>query len=63
MTTTDSPAGRATATPLTFAAQRGGVFPAVLTEDHAEVTAPAGRGVGRGHGALLRHRAAFRCQN
>jgi cytochrome P450 len=42
MTTTDSPAGRAAATPLTFAAQRGGGFPEVLTEDHAEVTAPAG---------------------
>jgi cytochrome P450 len=42
MTTTNSPAGRAAATPLTFAAQRGGTFPAVLTEDHAEVTAPAG---------------------
>jgi cytochrome P450 len=44
MTTTNSPAGRAAATPLTFAAQRGGGFPAVLTEDHAEVTAPAGGG-------------------
>src|SRR5262249_60736236 len=42
MTTTNSPVGRAAATPLTFAAQRGGTFPAVLTEDHAEVTAPAG---------------------
>src|SRR6266516_5991677 len=42
MTTTNSPADRAAATPLTFAAQRGGGFPAVLTEDHAEVTAPAG---------------------
>ena len=42
MTTTNSPAGRVAATPLTFAAQRGGGFPAVLTEDHAEVTAPAG---------------------
>ena len=42
MTTTSSPADRAAATPLTFAAQPGGGFPAVLTEDHAEVTAPAG---------------------
>jgi cytochrome P450 len=42
MTITDSPADRAAATPLSFAAQRGGGFPAVLTEDHAEVTAPAG---------------------
>ena len=43
MTTTNySPADRAAATPLTFAAQPGGGFPAVLTEDHAEVAAPAG---------------------
>jgi cytochrome P450 len=42
MTTINSPAGRAAATPLTFAAQHDGTFPAVLTEDHAEVTAPAG---------------------
>jgi len=42
MPTTNSPAARAAETPLTFAAQRGGGFPDVLTEDHAEVTAPAG---------------------
>jgi cytochrome P450 len=42
MTTTSSRAGRATATPLTFAAQPGGGFPDVLAEDHAEVVAPAG---------------------
>jgi cytochrome P450 len=42
MTTTNSPADRAAATPITFAAQRDGGFPAVLTEDDAEVTAPAG---------------------
>lgn len=42
MTITNSPACRATATPIAFAAQRGGGFPAVLTEDDAEVTAPAG---------------------
>ncbi len=42
MTTANSPADRAAATPLTFAAQPGGGFPAVLTEDHAEVAAPAG---------------------
>ena len=42
MTTTSSPADRAAATSLTFAAQPAGGFPAVLTEDHAEVTAPAG---------------------
>jgi len=42
MTTANSPADRAAASPLTFAAQPGGGFPAVLTEDHAEVAAPAG---------------------
>jgi len=42
MTTTNSPAERAAATPLTFTAQPGGGFPAVLAEDHAEVVAPAG---------------------
>jgi len=42
MTTTNSPVDRVAATPLSFAAQRGGGFPPVLTEDHAEVTAPAG---------------------
>src|SRR5690348_1648200 len=42
MTTSNSPADRAAAPPLTFAAQRGGGFPAVLSEDDAEVTAPAG---------------------
>ena len=42
MTTTNSPPDRAAATSLTFAAQPGGGFPAVLTEDHAEVRAPAG---------------------
>lgn len=42
MTITNSPAERAAAAPLTFAAQRGGGFPPVLSEDHAEVTAPAG---------------------
>ena len=42
MTTTSSPASRAATTPLTFAAQPGGGFPAVLSEDHAEVAAPAG---------------------
>jgi cytochrome P450 len=42
MTTTSSPAGRAAATPLTFAAQPGGGFPGVLADDHAEVVAPAG---------------------
>ena len=42
MTTTGSPACRAPATPLTFAATPGGQFPAVLTEGHSQVTAPAG---------------------
>jgi cytochrome P450 len=42
MTTTSCPVRRAPADPLTFAAQPGGQFPAVLTEDHAEVMAPAG---------------------
>jgi len=51
MTTANSPVGRAAATPLTFAAQPGGGFPAVLTEDHAEVAAPAG-----GEPMLVLHR-------
>jgi cytochrome P450 len=42
MTTASSPASRAATAPLTFAAQPGGGFPAVLSEDHAEVAAPAG---------------------
>jgi cytochrome P450 len=42
MTTTSCLAHLAPATPLTFAAVPGGRFPAVLTEDHARVTAPAG---------------------
>src|SRR5262245_6603802 len=42
MTTTSPEAGPATATPLTFAANPGGRFPSVLTEDDGRVTAPAG---------------------
>src|SRR5690349_8839096 len=42
MTTTTPEAGPATATPLTFAANPGGRFPSVLTEDDGRVTAPAG---------------------
>jgi cytochrome P450 len=42
MTTTIPEAGPATATPLTFAANPGGRFPSVLTEDDGRVTAPAG---------------------
>lgn len=42
MTTTCPMARPAAAIPLTFAALPGGRFPAVLTEEHAQVTAPAG---------------------
>jgi len=42
MTTTCPMARRAPAGPLTFAAEPDGRFPSALTEDHAEVTAPAG---------------------
>ena len=42
MTTTSCPVRRAPADPLTFTAMPGGRFPAVLTEDDARVTAPAG---------------------
>lgn len=42
MTTTSCPVRRAPADPLTFTAMPAGRFPAVLTEDHAQVTAPAG---------------------
>lgn len=42
MTTTCPMAHQAAATPLTFAALPGGRFPSVLTESHAQVTAPAG---------------------
>ena len=42
MTTTSPQARPATATPLTFAANPGGRFPSVLTEDDGRVTAPTG---------------------
>jgi cytochrome P450 len=42
MTTTSCPARRAPADPLTFAANPGGQFPPVLSEDQAQVAAPAG---------------------
>jgi cytochrome P450 len=42
MTTISPQARPATATPLTFAANPGGRFPSVLTEDDGRVTAPAG---------------------
>jgi 2-hydroxy-5-methyl-1-naphthoate 7-hydroxylase len=42
MTTTSPQARPAIATPLTFAANPGGRFPSVLTEDDGRVTAPAG---------------------
>src|SRR6516164_848654 len=42
MTTVGPEARPATATPLTFAANPGGRFPSVLTEDDGRVTAPAG---------------------
>jgi cytochrome P450 len=42
MTTASCPVRRAPADPLTFAAMPDGQFPSVLTEDDAQVTAPAG---------------------
>src|SRR5215472_11347869 len=42
MTTTSPQARPAAATPLTFAADPGGRFPSVLTEDDSRVTAPSG---------------------
>ena len=42
MTTTSPQARPPSATPLTFAANPGGRFPSVLTEDDGRVTAPAG---------------------
>jgi cytochrome P450 len=53
MTTTCPMACGAPAVPLTFAAEPDGRFPSALTEDHAEVTAPAG-----GAPMLVMHRYA-----